>query len=90
MAQISFDSQPLGRVVDPNSADVRNAPANCAFPAMVNRKILGQTTPKVVRLANIYRLKRAGDGLLTKDVDAADLIEHSADVIPMGRMLGPV
>jgi hypothetical protein len=84
MAQIGFDSQPLGRVVDPDSADMRDAPANCAFPAMVARKIIGETTPQVVRLANIYRLKRAGDGLLAKYVDAADLVKDGSNVVQIG------
>jgi hypothetical protein len=90
MAKISLDSQPLGVIVDPNSADMSHPPANCAWPLVMSRKIIGDTTPKVVRLSHVYSLKRAGSGLFAEDINAAYGVKRSADVIKIGRMNGPV
>lgn len=61
-----------------------NAPAPCAWPSMVGRKFIGYTTPKVVQLTDIYRVKRSS-GLSAKDVYATDRVEHCADLIEIKR-----
>ncbi len=93
MTKISLDSQTLGvPASDDHRADVCGPGAGYAFPPMVRRKFVGQATMKVVRLADIYRIPETIGALLTKDVDATNLVERHTDCVVLefvGRPTGP-
>jgi hypothetical protein len=52
------------------SANVSGPMSAYCAPAMMRRKFIGETTQKVVRLANIYRMPGAYGRGLTEDVSA--------------------
>jgi hypothetical protein len=55
---------------DMQGAYVSSPIGNNAFPAMMRRKFIGETTAKVVRLANIYRIPSSVRPKLAKDIDS--------------------
>ena len=82
MTEISLDDQPFGFVPRDNErADVCGPGAADAFQPVMRRKFIGQTTAKVVRLTDIYRIPPQIGGLTAKDIDAADGVEHRADCV---------
>jgi hypothetical protein len=76
MTQIGFDSQALGVAsVSTEGTYVGGPVSPDGFPLMVRRKFIGDASPKVVRLANIYRVPRVERSGLTKDVDTRNGIK---------------
>jgi hypothetical protein len=76
MTKFGFESEPGGLIIESDGADMGDAPASCAGPGVVLRKLIGDTTPKVVRLADIYRVKPRRSSL-AENVDAADRVSSS-------------
>lgn len=83
MTEIGFDSQSFGvPATDDHCADVCGPGSANAFPLMMRRKFVGQTSGKVVRLADIYRIPAIISRQPAKYVDAAKGIEcHSDSVV---------
>jgi hypothetical protein len=83
MAQIGLDPNPLGvSSVDTEGTYVGGPVSYHGVPLMVRRKFIGDASPKVVRLADIYRIPSATKpGGLAENVDAWDGVEHRPDGI---------
>src|SRR5271170_821095 len=72
MAQRSLDSQPCGLpTFDCEGADVSGPMTAYALPLMMGRKFVGETTGKVVRLADVFRIPNP-QGLCAEDIDAGE------------------
>jgi hypothetical protein len=79
MTEIGLNSQPVGvPATHDHCADVCGPGAGYAVPPMVVRKFIGQTTSKVVRLADVIRVPQSVGTLTTKNINSADRIEHHA------------
>jgi hypothetical protein len=77
MTQIGLDSHPFGvPASDDHCADVSGPRPGYVDNTMVSRKFIGETTAKVVRLSNIYRIPKAISPLMAEDVNAADGVER--------------
>jgi len=80
MTKGRFDPYPYGRVArDDESADVRGPGAAYCIPSVMRRQFIGETTQKVVRLADIYRIPHAIVGDSTENVDTSERVEHGSD-----------
>lgn len=89
MTQVRFDCQPGGvPAVDDHSADVRGPGSANAVPLMVQRKIIGQTAEKVVRLSDVFRIPAAVRRKGAEDIDAGDLIEDGPDAVVLEFVAG--
>ncbi len=89
MTKIGFDSQPFGvPATDDHRADVCGPGAGYAVPLMMGRKFIGQTSSKVVRLANICRIPATVSPLGTEDINAADLIEGNSPDCKVLKFVG--
>lgn len=76
MTQIGFDSETQGTDVvvgNMQRADVSGPGGPNAFPAVVKRQVAGETTGKVVCLANVYRAPLVRRDLAAEHVDAGAL-----------------
>ncbi len=72
MTKIGLDSQALGVPSFNNEgSDVSGPMSAYAVPAMMGRKFIGETTQKVVRLSNIFRIPQP-TGRRAEDIDAGE------------------
>lgn len=99
MTQIGLDIElTLGgvRPADDHCADVCGPGAGYVLPSVVGRKFIGETSAKIVRLADIfrladiYRMPPAIGGLIAKDVHPADLVKRDVSKCEVLKfVLGP-
>jgi len=78
MAQIGLDFEtPLGgvRPGHDHCADVTGPGAGYVLPLMMARKFIGETTTKVVRLSDVYRIPPAVCGEVAENIDASNLVK---------------
>jgi hypothetical protein len=79
MTQVGFDSHSFGVAAsDDHCADMRGPSAGYVIPLIMRKKFIGETTPKVVRLANIYRVPQPILSLLAEDIDASRWVKRNA------------
>lgn len=75
MTKIGLDSDSFGvPASDDHRADVCGPGAGYSRPLVMARKFIGETTPKIVRLSDVYRLPQQGY-LSTKNVDSGNGVE---------------
>jgi hypothetical protein len=79
MTEVGFDSNSFGVAAsDDHCADMRGPSAGYVIPSIMRKKFIGDTTPKVVRLSNIYRVPQPIFSLSAEEHSSSEAVLKTA------------
>jgi hypothetical protein len=77
MTQIGLDPHSFGTPAsDDHCADVRGPGAGYVIERVMRRKFVGQTSAKIVRLSDVYRIPSVVRCLMAEDINTGNDVER--------------